>query len=258
MSEPIFTPPLLGHSAHVWLRFVAGEPTLDSGDLRVLSPVELDHAARFRRDADRHLYIAAHGFLRRVLGAYRQVAPESIRFIRSPGGRPEVSGEGLRFNLSHTRGLVACIVTESVECGVDVEQDAAIDDPLLLSRHVLSSTERAGLSALEKPAQRDRFLTLWTLKEAYVKARGMGLALPLDRITFRMEHGAILLELDSDLEEDISSWRFHAERVATEHRLAIAVRSSSPLRSSRGDASMRAYEGMLWRVLSPASVPFRR
>ncbi len=153
-----------------------------------LLPVdEREQADRFRFDRDRAIYVVAHALLRRELGRYTGIAADELRFERNPSGRPElvfpfqVDPEiaRLRFNLAHTRGLVGCAVTMSSDVGFDVEE-VRERAPLEIADRFFSSPELERLRALGTHEQTRRFFTLWSLKEAYLKARGVGLSLGLD------------------------------------------------------------------------------
>jgi len=142
-----------------------------------LSSEELARCARLRRAADRQHFLLAHALLRHSLSRYTGRAPGAWRFEGGPHGRPELVEEphaqALRFNLSHTRGLVACIVSYQSECGIDVEHLGRRLDPLRLARRFFAAGEVASLEAATTPNQSRLFYQLWTLKEAYLKARGL-------------------------------------------------------------------------------------
>ncbi len=174
----------------------------------LLSPAERARQARFRRPADRRTYAIAHALLRRSLSrlardAGADVAPSAWRFRAGPWGKPELAAPEVpalphvAFNLSHAPGLTACAVQRQDEStahepqapgvGVDVEFVERVADPGALGRRFFAPPEAAWLPADPAdprfPEVRRRFFTLWTLKEAYVKARGLGFHLPLSRFT---------------------------------------------------------------------------
>lgn len=191
---------------------------------------ERTRAARFRHDADRHLYITAHALTRLALTRRRpSVAPTAWRFDDGPWGRPHPTnpetGE-LQVNLSHTRGMTAVAVADATEVGVDVEWTRPDDWIYETADTVFAPAEVASLLPLDEDARRDRFFLYWTLKESYIKARGMGVSLPLTRISFARTVGdAVVLDLDPSLEDDPTSWRFEIFRPATDVRGAVAART---------------------------------
>jgi 4'-phosphopantetheinyl transferase len=114
-----------------------------------------------------------------------------------------------------------------VEVGVDLESFARAEEIVALAPRVFSKAERAQLDALPAADRADRALTLWTLKEAYIKARGMGLALPLQEISFLFEDAdTIRIEVDPSVDEDLGRWQFCRINHAG-HRIALAVETDA-------------------------------
>lgn len=149
------------------------------GLTRLLTPEEQERAARFgfRRDRDR--YVAGRAQLRQVLGEMTGTPPAELRLVSGAFGKPELPGSGLFFNLSHAEGLALLAVTGAGRVGVDVERLRPIRDRDLVAEHFFAAAEVAALQGTA-PALRDvTFLRCWTRKEAYVKAVGDGLSLPL-------------------------------------------------------------------------------
>jgi 4'-phosphopantetheinyl transferase len=212
-----------------------------AGAAAILSAAERERARRFVFDRDRAEYTAAHVLLRLALSRRARecraiVAPARWRFRTDAHGRPEVSGPearlGLRFSLSHTAGLVVCAVAIGIPVGIDAE---AIDRrvPLLLADRCLAPAERAALVALPAAAQPARFLEYWTLKEAFLKAVGVGLAGPLDRICFSVAPGQpVRVAAPHDLGGPPESWRFESWVVRGRHRIALAAPEISSLQEA--------------------------
>jgi 4'-phosphopantetheinyl transferase len=181
---------------------------------RLLDAEERERAARFRFERDRALYVLAHALLRRELERYTGVAAQALRFECNASGRPELSpafepgGAPLRFNLAHTRGLVGCAITTGADIGFDVEQ-VREPAPVEIAARFFSAPELVALRALPPEQQGRRFFTLWSLKEAYVKARGVGIGLGLGcfALTPRPEGLAELEMLDAH-PPDSRPWAF--------------------------------------------------
>jgi 4'-phosphopantetheinyl transferase len=198
--------------------------------LAVLSDDERARATRFHFERDRNSYVLAHALARTLLGRLTGVEPRALRFALGPHGRPELewpaSSPRLRFNISHTHGLVACALALEHDIGVDVEH---VERRLEIGRvapSVFSPDERRALATLEGEALRTRFFQLWTLKEAYIKARGMGLALPLREITFQLdgrEQPALALGLA--LGDSAERWWLDVRPLGDCHMLALALAS---------------------------------
>ncbi len=213
---------------HVWWALARDLRALGAGARfeAWLSGDEAERHGRIRRAEDRELYLFARAALRHTLSRYADVAPDEWRFVRAEGGRPELAAPfdalGLRFSVSHTAGLVACLVSGAVSAGVDVERvDQRANVPRLAGM-ACSRSERAELESLAPDAGRRRFYELWTLKEAYVKARGAGLALPLNRVTFEGHSAGARFE--RPLADDPGHWQFALWRPSPEHQGAVAVK----------------------------------
>jgi 4'-phosphopantetheinyl transferase len=196
----------------------AAEALLDDG--------ERARMGRFVFEKDRRLYLAAHALVRRTLSRHADVDPAAWRFATEEGGKPVIAGPSgappLRFNLSHCRGLVACAVARDREVGVDVEPRADVPEGLV--DRICTPAEAAALRALPPSAQPDRFFTLWTLKEAYVKARGLGFALPVEQVGFGFGDGDTLrFEPDPALGEDPAAWLILRLHPTPAHCAALCV-----------------------------------
>lgn len=183
--------------------------------------------ARLRFAADRDAYLVAHAMVRVVLSTYEDRDPASWRFVANEHGRPEIDPaqrSRLSFNLSHTRGLVACAVATGRSVGVDVETtDRRIDADEISRRHFAAAEHRA-LAALPEDRRDRRFLEYWTLKEAYIKARGVGLGLPLDSFAIELgDGGPIGISFDDRAGDDPSGWQFDQRWVSATESLAVAI-----------------------------------
>lgn len=146
-----------------------------------LSSAERARGERFRFERDRRRYIAAHGVLRQVLAGYLGVAPQRLAFVHNAFGKPSLHpsfGDALRFNLSHSAGLALIGIALDAEIGVDVEQLRACPDELLIARQLLPMAQASGWCALARPQRTQAFLAAWTLREACLKARGIGFGGP--------------------------------------------------------------------------------
>jgi 4'-phosphopantetheinyl transferase len=217
---------------HVWLTWTDAVAPADSARcLALLSPEERARHDRFHFERDRHVYRVAHALLRTTLSRYAPVAPAEWCFVTTPHGRPELVSATdkppLRFNISHTHGLVACAVTLARDLGVDVEAADRADDPLDTVEHYFAPAEIAALRQLPPADQRARFFTLWTLKEAYIKARGLGLEIPLQQFAF-INPGDVAqppaIAFTPPLVDDPDCWYFERLQLGVHHFGAIAAR----------------------------------
>ena len=183
---------------------------------------ELSRMERLRSKENRQEYLVAHALLRTALSHVRPVPPEAWRFCANSYGKPQIEPDcGVRFNLSHSRALVVCLISNQVEVGVDVEHRDRAGEIAEIAEDVFSPLELAQLEELRAEEKPDRALSLWTLQEAYIKARGMGLTLPLRKISFVFGGvEGIRLEIDASGGDDARSWQFCLLDFAG-HRIAL-------------------------------------
>jgi 4'-phosphopantetheinyl transferase len=148
-------------------------------DGTVLSADERERAARFRFERDRRRFVAGRSALRSLIASYLGAAPVEVEFGYGPQGKPFVSGSTLSFNVSHSGGCALYAVASCFEIGVDVEllDHARFDDGV--AERFFSPQEVATLHTLRQAERPHAFLRCWTRKEAFIKARGEGLSLPL-------------------------------------------------------------------------------
>jgi 4'-phosphopantetheinyl transferase len=219
----------LGDDVHLW--YVFSDDVCDPATLeRYADLMSADERARHDRFVfakDRRQFVVTRGFVRTLIGRYLDVDPAGCAFEADRYGRPSLSrpaGAGLAFNISHTSGLVACALAGEREIGVDAEDTSrAIDDGL--ARRFFSPDEADALDRLPEAARAARFFEYWTLKEAYIKARGMGLSLPLDGFSMRVEDGApVGIRFAASIDDDPGTWQFAQFRPSPRHYLAVAVR----------------------------------
>jgi len=156
-----------------------GDLDTASADGCVLSDDERERAARFRFDRDRRRFVAGRAALRSLIASYLDVAAAEIAFDYGPQGKPFLSGSALSFNVSHSGGCAVYAFCSCFEIGVDVEllDHARYDEGV--AERFFSPQEIATLHALTQTVRPSAFLRCWTRKEAFVKARGAGLSLPL-------------------------------------------------------------------------------
>jgi 4'-phosphopantetheinyl transferase len=216
---------------HVWIAYPDNVPAQHLAEqfLPLLNQEEQDRYRRFHFDHDRHTYLAAHTLVRMTLSRYAACSPASWRFIRGPHGKPEIKPAAdlpaLGFNLSHTKGLVACSVALDCICGVDVEKIRPMKDMAGIAETVFSNAEIEAWESADEAEKPDNFFKLWTLKEAYIKATGQGLSAPLKDISFDIGSPLIRASLANDQLAD-EGWHFHHWKPATTHHLAVAVKSA--------------------------------
>lgn len=193
-----------------------------------LTPDEEARRQRLVRDVDRRTFVIARGLMQRTLSAYGPTPPGDWRFETNDYGcpfvvAPQAGTPRLMFNLSHTTGLVALAVTRGHEVGVDVEKVDRVVREDIAGRH-FAPDELRDLQALPAAAQPRAFFEYWTLKEAYIKARGMGLAIPLGDFAFilRPPSSPVIRFVDG-FEDRSDRWQFWQAWPTAVHRLSLAV-----------------------------------
>ena len=174
--------PIRAEEVHVWLAPLGQGMNRLQASFRILSREEQERALRFRFERDRNEFIAAHGITREILGRYASMEPDELRFETDRSGRPTLDqasgGDSIAFSMSHSGSAALFGVAQEKNIGVDIERinPEILDDDTL--KRILSPPERAVLDALPQAARKDMLFRFWTLKEAYLKARGSGLAIP--------------------------------------------------------------------------------
>lgn len=218
-------------AVHLWYALTdeVSEPAQLEVFESLLTPDERARRARYRFERERHQFLVARGLLRWTLSRYLGLPPEAVRFRAGPHGKPELAVGAtptpFTFNLSHAAGLVACAIARDAEIGIDVEDLAGAADIDAVARSFAPS-ERADLDAVRGAARQARFLAYWTLKEAYLKARGEGLGLPLDGFAFTLAPpGPPRIVFGPAIADDPADWRFAELRLTDSTVAAIALRT---------------------------------
>lgn len=193
----------------------------------LLSDDERERHERFHFADDRLRHLVTRALVRTTLSRYAPVEPDAWSFRSNACGRPELAephpaAADINFNLSHTRGLIALAITRSRALGIDVENLAVRELSGAFADRVFSPLERAAMQALPSERRHNRLFECWTLKESYVKARSLGMSLPLDRFGFEYPHdGAVRLHIDPALGDDPSRWGLWQYRPGPDHLLAV-------------------------------------
>lgn len=211
-----------------WIPAAEAPPEAHALGLAWMQPEERAKHDRFAFEHSRAEYRLARWLSRAQLSRLAPVPPEAWRFEPNAHGRPEIvapeARRGLRFSITHTPGLVAVAIAEGREIGLDAEDAGRAGDFLGIAHRYFAPSELAGLRALpDEAARRERFFELWTLKEAYLKARGVGLGLPLDCFAFGFEADGLSFACDARAGDEAGRWRFWRHLPTPRHRLAVAT-----------------------------------
>jgi 4'-phosphopantetheinyl transferase len=213
---------------HVWLLTLDQSPSYIQSLAAILSEDEQNRANRFHFKKDHDHFIVARGTLRIILGRYLDIKPERLRFSYTYYGKPslekEFQGESLRFNLSHSHGLALLGVTRDRELGVDIEWIRPGIAGEEIAERFFSDKEVRMLRGVPTELQDEAFFNCWTRKEAYIKAKGEGLSMPLALFDVTLVPGepAALLETRAEPLES-ARWSLRELVTADEFAAAIAV-----------------------------------
>jgi 4'-phosphopantetheinyl transferase len=221
--------PILGNDeVHVWRAALDHNPSQVNSLLCTLSEDERARAERFHFEIDRERFIVARGALREILAAYLKRTAKSLSFSYGPHGKPALAqdarGDAIHFNTSHSHGVALYAVTRGCEIGIDLEfvrESLEVDQ---LAARFFSQREIATLQGLPVSLRKHAFFLCWTRKEAYIKAKGEGLSLPLDQFDVSLIPGepAELLRTQADPDEALR-WSLQELSIDPGYVSAIAV-----------------------------------
>ena len=215
---------------HVWRIWLEQPAEIVESLRRLLSTDEQSRAARFHFEKDRRNFIVARGGLRKLLGRYLEIAPADLSFTYGDQGKPALAPEvaqkltPLKFNLAHSGSLAVYAFTLLGEIGIDLEHikpEFTGDD---IAQRFFSATEVACLDQLSADARALAFFNCWTRKEAFIKAKGMGLSLALDQfdVTLGPAQEAALLRTRWD-ESEAGRWSLRALDIGVGYVGAVVV-----------------------------------
>lgn len=192
---------------------------------RTLAPDELERAASYRNDTARRRYILSHAALRQILATHLKQPAPGITLHTGSSGKPSLAAPNssrLQFNLTHSGTLALVAVSQNAQVGIDVETLRPMRDAVAIAKRFFSPREAAALEQLEASAQSAAFLSLWTRKEALVKATGQGIADALARFEVSWDAKAVLHSIDGDTDQ-AAQWSLHSFTPAPGYVAAVAV-----------------------------------
>jgi 4'-phosphopantetheinyl transferase len=216
---------------HLWLAFYdeITDERLLSDYRSLLNSAEKEQQARFYFAKDRLRYLVTRALVRTVMSRYVPIDPRDWVFSTNAYGCPEIANaQGreafLSFNISHTESLIVLGVTTRRALGVDVENFRAREVSIEIADRYFAPAEVAALNNVPPQQQQYRFFEYWTFKESYIKARRMGLSLPLDKFSFHYPHDrALEIAIDAELADDAARWQFWQFQPRPEYLVAICA-----------------------------------
>ena len=216
----------IGH-VHLWLLPLNDDAAMADRDgyAACLSQAETERSHCFHFENDRFRFSMTRALVRRTLSLYASTAPSEWTFATNAHGRPHISGprcdDGLTFNLSHTHDLVVLAVGRHQRIGVDTERIDRAPAAAEIAQRFFAASEAAALHRVFGPDRDRLFMEYWTMKEAYIKARGLGLAIPLDQFAFDLAGSTISLSVRPDDDHRSHRWQFAQLLMWKTHVVAV-------------------------------------
>jgi len=194
----------------------------------VISENEKIKVNRYVFEKDKHSCLVTRALLRFVLSALTHEEPERFEFIENKYGKPDLK-PGLvtmpvKFNLSHSSGVTACALALGSEIGMDIEDYRRKID-LGLADRFFSKPESEYLRSCSDKDRQEVFFDFWTLKESYIKARGMGLSIGLDKFGFEIDKKNIGINFHESLNASPDQWKFFRFSPVENYKAAISIQS---------------------------------
>jgi len=216
------------NEVHSWLVDIEVNDRVISQLESLLSAEERNRGMRFRSQADRRRHFVSHGALRQVLSLYLRMAPEEVKFTHGRYGKPRLEGETAErdvcFNLSHSGAKALIGVTRGREIGVDIEFIQKEFDWEALAQRFFAPREVEMLRRVLQEGRNRAFFACWTRKEAYLKAKGLGLQLPLKDFSVSLAPGEPVALLSHKTEpQEVDRWSLAEVGAGPEYVAAIAV-----------------------------------
>jgi phosphopantetheinyl transferase len=218
---------------HIWYRNTKGlDSTVAEMAERHLSIEERRRRDQLSLEADRRDFTIAHDLLRRALSRYSDVPPDKWRFATNDYGRPLIEStdphlNAISFSLSHTRGFAACGITRGTPLGIDIEPIDQSQLSQLVADRFFSEKEASWLRQCPDESRSIRFTELWTLKEAFLKAMGVGLSGSLACGSFHLDDDN-RVEFSAPPDFEMRGWHFALFEPVRNVRLGVAVCSARP------------------------------
>lgn len=225
LAKPLTAPNV--NAVDIWFCNPASinEPLLLNQYKALLPSNETAKYQRYRFAKDQHAGLVTRAFIRCVLSCYGAKMPSDWQFVLGEKDKPSLKDnpQQLQFNLSHTEGLLAAAVTTNTSIGFDVENTTRSNDVLAIADRYFSKIELQELQSLPDSKQVSRFFDYWTLKESYIKAVGLGLAIPLDDFSFVLQENRITLAFHNGRNDQPENWYSQLFYPSSQHRAALTT-----------------------------------
>lgn len=225
---PLPIQPLSDSDIHVWCASLSASSQELSHYRSLLSQNEVERAGRFVFEKDRDHYIVGRGLLRIILGSYLNLKPAQLEFVYGQHGKPALkpglTDKVLEFNLSHSKDQVLYAFNWNRKIGVDIEYLIPMADMDDFAERFFTSRESAWINELSGEQKKDAFFKTWTCKEAFLKANGSGLTVPINEVEISLETKGIveLISIGND-KEQVTRWRLEMFNPFPGYQAAFAV-----------------------------------
>ena len=228
MLPALLSRPLTATDLHVWNVPLETAPQEFARLHSLLSADEIARAERFYFERDRSRYIIGRGILRTLLGNYLGMDASEIQFNYGPHGKPTLepvsTGQTLQFNLAHSNDRAIFIFGWDRPVGIDIEHVRPLQDADRFAEQFYSARETALINSLPGDDKWNAFYKLWTCKEAFLKAQGSGLTVPLNQVEIFLdgEEAARLISIGGDTEQ-AADWKLWIFNPLPGYQAAIAI-----------------------------------
>ena len=191
----------------------------------LLKGEEVEVFSRLTHPRRKREFVVGRALARLGLASLCKTSPEAFRFARQSHGRPFVQNPHpeMSFNLSHCESMVICAFSNRAQVGVDIEAVSRKALTRDIAKRFFSAEEARELAPMDVSEYQNRFFDLWTLKEAYIKATGLGLSLSLKSFAFAFPRPGTISFSRASVPEDAARWQFGLFELPQQIRLALAV-----------------------------------
>ncbi len=222
---------LTSKEIHLWLAPLESISSCIGFLQHTLAPDEKERAGRFRYTKDRNYYIVVRGMLRNILSRYINISPEQIQFRYNDYGKPYLNPlhnkAKLQFNMSHSSGFALYGIVHDDEIGIDIERISSIPEIDKLMDDYLTGEEKTRFHVLALNERTEKFFRYWTLKEAFIKAKGCGLALSMSQVEVQEESGKFVSLIDiKERPKEASHWSIYPLSPAAGYAAAAVTKKN--------------------------------
>jgi len=223
--------PLTDSNLHIWCASLNSSPEELAHYNSLLSQDEIARAKMFYFEKDHNHFIVGRGLLRTLLGSYLNVEPSQIGFIYGKYGKPALQTgthkTTLDFNLSHSKDYAIYAFCLNRKIGIDLEHVRPMPDLYDFARQFFSLRENVLINSLAGKQKEEAFFKIWTCKEAFLKANGSGLTIPINQVEISLESdGSVTLTSIGELEEQTELWRMESFSPISDFQAALAVKGN--------------------------------